>query len=94
MEYQAVFKKRNGQIEVYSVGNHNRDKTFLGRFDVNEWAYEGDYIFRLCAKRITRQCGTDDLHIPLNVLREIADYGRSLRYPTIEEQERQIKLNR
>ncbi|MGA2647835.1 MAG: hypothetical protein ABSF15_24310 [Candidatus Sulfotelmatobacter sp.] len=73
-KFSAVFERRNGNIEVFSIHHcRNGYKTYLGMLDLaEEFDYEGKYVFNLDTPNIE-----GPLHIPVNVLREIADYGTS-----------------
>lgn len=69
-KFSAVFEKRNGDIEVFYVHHcpEGNRKICIGTLDpAEEYGYEGKFVFNLA--------WTGSLHIPGNVLREIADYG-------------------
>jgi hypothetical protein len=75
-KFSAVFEKRNGETQVFYVHHQSGDKTYLGTLDpAGEYGYEGKYVFQLEAESIVEQCETQSIHIPVNVLREIAGYG-------------------
>ena len=77
-KFSAVFEKRNGDIEVFYVHLNTGDKDYLGTLDpAGEYGYEGRYVFNLAAEDIAKQGEVESIHIPVNVLREIADYGTS-----------------
>ena len=75
-KFSAVFEKRKGEIEVFCVHDRNGSRTYLGTLDPTEddAIYEGKYVFNLDAGYLVRR-EADLLHIPVNVLREIAEYG-------------------
>lgn len=75
-EFSAVFEERNGEIEVFYVHDRSGNSTYLGTLDPAEDddIYEGRYVFNLAAGYLVRH-DAELLHIPVNVLREIADYG-------------------
>jgi hypothetical protein len=77
-KFSAVFEKRNGEIEVFCIHHcRNGGKVYLGTLDLaEEFDYEGKYVFSLDAGHLVRS-DAELLHIPANVLREIADYGTS-----------------
>jgi hypothetical protein len=75
-KFSAVFKKRNGDIEVFYVHDQSGDKTYLGTMDRadHDDIYKGKYVFNLAAAYIARRYEVESIHIPVNVLREIADF--------------------
>jgi hypothetical protein len=76
-KFSAVFEKRNGDIEVFYVHDQSGDKTYLGTMDRADLdaIYKGKYVFNLAAAYIARRYEVESIHIPVNVLREIAEYG-------------------
>jgi hypothetical protein len=77
-KFKAVFEKRNGEITVSYVHENSGSKTYLGTLDPTEdfdSFYEGEFVFNLAAGHLVHRERAAFLHIPINVLREIADYA-------------------
>jgi len=78
--FSAAFKKNKDEIKVFCV-HHHRDgdrSLYLGTLDPLEeidYLYEGEYVFNLDVDYLGNEHGSTQLHIPVNVLREIADFG-------------------
>lgn len=65
-------------VKVFLVrDDNNSERIYLGDLEVNDFGYVGELIFNLDVKAIaemTPKCATDSIHVPLNVLQEIAAY--------------------
>jgi|HubBroStandDraft_4_1064222.scaffolds.fasta_scaffold1507390_1 hypothetical protein len=80
IKYHADFKPRPditrnpGVIDVYCT-DHRGSIIYLGWLEpAAQYGYEGQYVFLLDADSIMDNEG-GHIHIPSNVLRQIAEYG-------------------
>ncbi|MGD0214286.1 MAG: hypothetical protein ABSB87_13735 [Terriglobales bacterium] len=78
MQYSAKFvvQEAHRTITVFCHDNRTGWEFVLGYMDEAEpFGYDGFYVFNLDMERIIAQTGWESFHIPVNVLREIADFA-------------------
>jgi hypothetical protein len=77
VKYSVEFEPTNAdEIRVWCVEEPGGGRILLGALNPAAlYCYEGEYVFNLFAGEVVRKYA-DYLHIPTNVLRAIADYGK------------------
>jgi hypothetical protein len=82
-KHSAAFTpSSHSSFDVFCVDDLNGDRFCLGSLDpAKDFGYEGEYVFRLDVDRVIEEhgmpeCG-ESVHIPVNVLKEIAEFRHS-----------------
>ena len=74
-EFQHFDTSNPAAVGVYCTDGHG-SRIYLGRLDpASQFAYEGKWVFLLDCEQLEEEAGGNYVHIPLNVLRQIAEYG-------------------
>ena len=81
IKYHAKFERysdtagiENVKVFMVRYDTNREEAIYLGDLEVNAHGYVGDLIFNLNVKAIAEKCDPDSIHVPLNVLQEIAAY--------------------